>query len=265
MNSKLSVVMSVCNAEKHLAVSVDSVLAQTFADFEFLIVNDASTDGTANILRDYAARDPRITIMTNSENKGLTKSLNLAIAHSRGEYIARMDADDRALPERFSKQVAFLDGHPAYGLVGCWATVIDDTGAPIDTYAWESEDMDIRKNLIKYNCIIHPSVVLRRSVFDASGGYDETFRYAQDYDLFFRIAQHAKVYNLPERLLCYRVSASSITGSKNFSQAWCAMRARWHAIRSGMYSPLYVVFLLRPLVGMLLPLWLKRAIKKSAL
>jgi glycosyltransferase involved in cell wall biosynthesis len=265
MNTPLSIIMGVYNGATHLRECVDSVLAQSYADFEFVIIDDASTDSSLSILTQYAAQDPRIKIIRNQTNIGLTKSLNKGICTAVGTYIARMDADDIALPERFAKQVAFLDTHSDYGLVGTWARVVDDTGAEIDTYAWESTDADIRKSLIKYNNIIHPSVMMRRTVLDRTGYYDESFRYAQDYDLFLRMIAHTKAFNIPEHLLRYRVSSMSITGSKNRAQAWCALRARWNAIKSGTYSILSVVYLLRPLVGMILPLWSKRILKKSAL
>ena len=150
VNPKVSVVMSVYNGAISLDESMRSILAQTFTDFELIVINDASTDTTASILKGYEARDPRVKVVTNEHNLGLTKSLNKGAGMAKGEYIARMDADDVACPQRFAKQVAFLDTHTEYGLVGTWADVIDDTGKKIHTFEWESEDKDIRKNLIKY-------------------------------------------------------------------------------------------------------------------
>lgn len=261
MNPTVSIIMSTYNSAQYLQGAIESMLAQTYSDFEFLIVDDASTDTTAEILAQYGRKDARIRVVTHAKNLGLTKSLNELIVLSRGTYIARMDADDIAYPERLAMQVVFLDTHAEYGLVGAWAKVIDAQGQEIDTFTWEVDDAAIRKALIAHNHIIHPSAVFRRSVLDQTGLYDEHLRYAQDYDLFFRIIAVAKVYNIPHYLLQYRVSGHSITASKNSAQAWCALRARWNAIRAGTYGPLAVIHLVRPLLGMVLPSQWKGVLK----
>ncbi len=265
MNPTVSIIISVYNSEVHIRESIESILGQSFTDFEVIVIDDASTDATSEILHEYTEKDARVRSFRNEQNLGLTKSLNKAIRESSGTYIARMDADDIAYPERFEKQVAFLSSCPNYGLVGSWAIVIDNQGKEIDQYQWETKDGEIRKNLIKYNCIIHPSIMMRAEVLEIVGYYDETFRYAQDYDLFFRIVRHFKVQNIAEPLIKYRIGTSSITGSKNRAQAWCAMRARWNAIKRMMYPWWSIVYLLRPLIGMIMPLRLKRMIKKAAL
>lgn len=256
MNPKVSVLMSVYDGDRFLRESIESILSQTFTDFEFIIVNDASTDKTADILKAYSFRDPRIKIITNKTNLGLTKSLNIGIKESTGEYIARMDSDDISLPERIEKQVKFLDENKDHGVVGALVYAIDETGKRIDGFKnWihEIDNKTIQKKLIKRNVVVHPLAVVRKSTLDLVGGYDESFRYAQDYDLWFRIAMISKIHNLPEFLMNYRMSNSSITTSKNKHQAQCAFRARLNAIKRGQYSIFSSIYLLWPIFRIFLP------------
>lgn len=246
---KVSVIMAVKNGERFLREAVESILVQTFTDFEFIIIDDGSADKTADMLKAFSYKDPRVKIITNAHNVGLTKSLNIGLRVARGEYIARMDADDVAMPERFEKQVKFLDEHADIGVVGAWAKVVDDSGVEVDRFDWETDARIVKKNLIKWNNIIHSLAMMRRSVIDKVGGYDESFQYAQDYDLWLRIAVANKLCNLPEFLLYYRMSNVSITANKNNKQALCALRARWNAIKRGQYSPFAIVYLLRPIAS----------------
>ncbi len=254
--------MSVHNGEAYLKACIDSILGQTFDDFEFIIVDDASADATAVLLDEYTRADIRVRLVTNKENLGLTKSLNIAIRKAQGEYIARMDADDISFPERFEKQVDFLDKNPEYGVVGAWAKVIDEKGEIIDEFAWETDSKTLKRNLIKWNPIIHSLAMIRKSVLDDAGLYDENFRYAQDYELWFRISRLSKMANIPDFLMSYRVSGKSITSSKNHEQAKCYMRAQWRAIKSGQYSPLNAVYLIRSSFSILFPPNIKKGLKK---
>lgn len=258
MNPKISVIMSAYNAEKFIEEAVESILRQTFTDFEFIIIDDASSDKTPSILRNFSYKDPRIKIITNEKNLGLTKSLNLGIENSRGEYIARMDADDISFPERFEKQVKFLDENKETGVVGAWAKVIDEEGKEIDEFDYEEIDSQtVRKELIKSNVIIHPLAMIRKSVLEKVGGYDESFQYAQDYDLWFRIEKVSEIQNLPLFLMNYRISRKSITSSKNNKQSLCALRAQWYAIKRGQYSILAIFYLFRSVLSIILPKTLK--------
>lgn len=261
MHPKISVIMGVKNGERFLRESVESILVQTFNDFEFIIVDDGSTDATSEILKEYVARDPRVKIITNVQNLGLTKSLNIGVRAARGEYIARMDADDISLPERFEKQVKFLDEHPDHALVGSWAEVIDEKGNKIGKFEYPTEDAELKKILIKINPFIHASIMMRRNALGQIGLYDEAWRYGQDYELYFRLASVAKIANLPEFLLKHRVDADSITRKNNKEQAKLALRARLHAIKRGQYSWLALPYLLRPLASMLVPYKLRKILK----
>lgn len=224
---KISVIMSVYNCEKYLKYAVDSILNQTYKDFEFIIINDGSTDKSREILESY--KDDRIKLF-NNKNKGLTKSLNEAIGYSKGEYIARIDADDIALPERFEKQVKFLDSNPEIVMCGTWADFINEDGEILREFRRPVTDRDIKREIVFHNPFIHPSVMMRKSVFDKIGLYDESFRHAQDYELWTRIVTKFKTANIPEKLLRYRLLKEGITQSNNLKIRIDNFRIRWRAI-----------------------------------
>jgi glycosyltransferase involved in cell wall biosynthesis len=220
---KISVVMSVYNCEKYIKEAIYSILNQNFGDFEFIIINDGSTDKTREIIEEY--KDERIKVI-NNKNKGLTKSLNEGIELAKGEYIARMDADDISLRERFEKQVEFLDFNTDIYMCGTWAEFIDENGVFLKDFKRPITDKEIKKELLFHNPFIHSSVMIRKSVFDKVGLYNESFRYAQDYELWTRVVAKLKTANLPEALLKYRVLKESITKSKNFKVRLLGIKIR---------------------------------------
>jgi len=228
---QISVVMSVFNGASHLEEAITSILQQTFANFELIIVNDASTDATGDILEKFD--DCRIRVITNPNNLGLTRSLNIGMAAARGKYIARMDADDLSLPHRLERQWQFLESHPDYALVGSSYYRIDEQGEIRALIQVLTEDADIRAGLTQQNWFGHGSVMMRREAVEQVGGYDEDFTYAQDYDLWLRMSEHVKIANLEEPLYCWRVSASGISRSKMKEQEYFAGLARQKAIERG--------------------------------
>jgi len=203
---KVSVVMSVFNGARTLREAVDSILSQTFTDFEFIIIDDGSTDGTWGILNGYD--DPRIRLLRNEENIGLTRSLNKGLALVQGEYIARMDADDISLPERLERQVDCLDSRPEVGVVGTnyWELTPTNERRPMVV---PLTDMSVRLWLLFHNAIVHSSAMVRRTTLEQIGYYDEALPYAQDYDLWTRVAVVSELANLPDRLLLLRTGVSA--------------------------------------------------------
>jgi O-antigen biosynthesis protein len=252
MNPKVSLIMSVYNGASHLEESIESILRQTYTDFECVIIDDASTDRTPNILAAYAHKDPRMKLLRNESNLGLTASLNKAIRASVGEYIARMDAGDTSEPTRFEKQVLFLNEHPDHCLVGSWATSIDDAGNGIGAMEHPTDDKTLRSVLIRYHPFVHSSLMIRRNALDAVGLFDERWKYAQDYDLVFRLLTQGKIANIGERLVSYRFYPNSITARKNRKQVLYAMKARIQAIRRGQYPVWSYIWLYRPIVGFII-------------
>ncbi len=207
MNPKVTVLMSVYNGEKYLREAIDSILGQTFTDYEFIIVDDGSTDGTVDIINSYD--DQRVLLIRNDRNVGLTVSLNRGLGLARGEYVARMDADDISLPHRFSKQVAFMDAHSEVGACGAYAILIDSVGTVIGRLPVFA-GRQLEKYYWRPSPLAHPTAMIR---FARSNQlrYDSQFRYAQDYDLWLTIKAKSKLYNLPEDLLLYRVHETAIS------------------------------------------------------
>lgn len=262
MNPKISVIMSVYNGARYLKEAIDSILSQTFTDFEFLIVDDCSNDNSPQILEEYAKKDNRIRIITNEFNLGLTKNLNKMIKESKGYYIARFDCDDISLPERFTEQVQYLDEHQKCGVVSLWADIIDGQGKYSRTIKYPTSDSDLRNALIQYNPFFHPGIMVRKEVFDSVGLYDESWRFAQDYELYFRIAKKYELGNVSKILLKYRETGGSITGSKNKQQIALVLKAKKKAIKEGQYSKWNYVHLLRSYIAWVLPVRIKKIIKK---
>jgi glycosyltransferase involved in cell wall biosynthesis len=210
---EISVLMPVYNAEKYLKQAIESIIEQTFNDFEFIIINDGSTDTSLSIIEGYASRDQRIKLVSR-ENKGLVYTLNEGLGLSRGKYIARMDADDISFVYRFQKQYEFLQINDEYAVVGSKVELIDDEGMPliemIDIYEHNDIDEAHINCLLGGAVIMHPTALIRKASILAVGGYDERFKHAEDYDLWLRLAEIGKLHNLNEVLLSYRQHLESI-------------------------------------------------------
>ena len=202
----ISVAMSVYNGAPYLGLAIESILAQTFTDFEFLILNDGSTDGSAAIIDAYAAQDSRIRAI-HRENKGLIISLNQLLDEARGAIVARMDGDDIATSDRFAKQMAFLAANPDHGVVSSWTTDIDGDGTayPLQGDDQPTRHADFLAAIDKGGTLLcHPSAMFRRDLVCSVGGYHAAFRHCEDYDLWLRLSDKCKLASLPERLLLYR-------------------------------------------------------------
>lgn len=208
--SRVSVVMSVYNGGRYLRDAVDSILSQSFRDFEFIILNDGSTDDSGQIIDNY--RDRRIKVVENRENIGLTRSLNRGLSMGRGEYVARMDADDISLPKRFECQVAFLDAHPEVGVLGTAAQLIDASGTKGEIIRFSAEH-GFLKWLMCFvtNPIIHPTVMVRRHWTEQAGGYDENMVTSQDYELWCRLSGRIGLANLADVHLLLRKHDENIS------------------------------------------------------
>ena len=205
--------MSVYNGERFLAEAIESVLAQTFTAFEFLILDDGSRDGTRGELESYAAPDARIRPIFR-ENRGLVASLNELLGESRAPLVARMDADDICHPDRFARQVAFLDDHPDHGVVGSWADDIDEHGRPYPLRAPEHPDSHegfLRAIDNGAPLLCHPAVMFRKDLVLSVGGYHQAFRHCEDLDLWLRLASITRLCSLPERLIRYRHYADQVS------------------------------------------------------
>ncbi|AUZ84320.1 glycosyltransferase [Methylophaga nitratireducenticrescens] len=219
MQKKLSVVMPVYNGEKYLRESVESVLNQSYGDFEFIIINDGSTDGSSRILSEYQKADPRIRLIER-ENKGLICSLNEGISKSTTELIARMDQDDICHKDRFKLQIDYMAQNPEIVALGTLVELIDADGDVISGFTTKSKHEEIDQQHIHGagGAIIHPSVIMRKKALEGVRGYDMNCPNAEDIDLWLKLAEVGKLANLSKILLKYRQHVESIGYKQRSSQ-----------------------------------------------
>jgi glycosyltransferase involved in cell wall biosynthesis len=229
----------VYNARRYMRQSIESVLRQSYGDFELILLEDGSTDGTVELVHDVAAGDPRAVVL-GGEHRGYVHWLNVGLHKARGEFIARMDADDVCHPDRFEAQVRFLDAHANCVAVGCQADRIDPDGDPIDH--WEvpldHEEIDARHLRGLGGSIIHPSVMMRRAAVMAIHGYNPLYEPAEDLDLFLRLAEIGRLANLPDALLSYRVHDRCVSFARAAEQSkWTARAVADARSRRGHAEP----------------------------
>lgn len=206
----LSVILPVYNGEKYLVEAIESVLLQTYTNFELIIINDASTDGSLKILESYLQRDSRIHVISR-ENRGLPATLNEAVENSQGKYIVRMDQDDICHPDRFLIQMEFLLNHSDVVAVGSAAIYIDQDGRMICTYFPDTEDKVLREKFPD-SPFVHPSVMFSKEAFYNSGKYTEKMRWGgEDVTLFERMSRIGKLHNLNVPLIYYRLIPGSMS------------------------------------------------------
>lgn len=210
---RVSVLCCVRNGARYLPEALAGVFAQTFQDFELILVDDGSTDETAALV-DRAARDDARVVAIHHAHQGLTRSLNVGLCAARGDYVARQDADDVSLPHRLERQVAFLDGHPEHLIVGCRYRKIDAEGRWLGGANTPRNDLPIKLRLLDSNCIAHSGATFRRSGVLEAGAYDEAFEVAQDYELWCRLALRGKLANIPVVALYRRQHGEAINATR---------------------------------------------------
>ena len=205
---RVSFIMAVYDGETYLDEAIQSVLNQTFRDFEFILINDGSADGTARIIERYRRADGRIRAYE-QPNCGLVVALNRGLDLARGEYVARMDADDVSMPERVATQIAFMDAHPEVGICGTWIETIGTFHGDVRRYP--TDDATIRSWLLFESVLAHPSIMMRRELLMKTGlSYDVGYVHAEDYDLWVRATRHTALANIPEVLLRYRLHSQQV-------------------------------------------------------
>ncbi|HAB28706.1 MAG: hypothetical protein CMP05_00190 [Xanthomarina sp.] len=209
VHPKVTVLMPVYNCSQYVGDTITSILGQTFADFEFLIIDDASTDDTVAVIKSF--KDERICLIEKPKNTGYTNSLNYGLTIAKGVYIARMDGDDISLPERFAKQVSYMDAH--LEVVACGTTYSIMGSGQIKKVPIHHGDIKVQ--LLKKTCFGHPTVMMRKAIFDRFEiRYNPSTEPAEDYDLWVRLLAYGEFYNLPEVLLLYRVHDSQVSVKK---------------------------------------------------
>jgi glycosyltransferase involved in cell wall biosynthesis len=253
---RVSVLMPVYNGERFLRAAIESVCAQTYADWEFVVVDDASNDTTATILAEYGQRDPRVRVFRQDGRQGTVAARNRAFreACSSSEYFALLDADDEACSERLSHQVAFLQSHPDHVMVGGHTAIIDEASRPIGVRKYPLHHADICAVITRYNPFAQPAVMLRRAVLEDVGEYDPHFSRCQDYDLWLRIASRHKVANLDEIVLRYRISPAQAKQAhlRESLSLTLELQRRW-LFHPAFFRPLNVAYVVAEHALQLLP------------
>lgn len=224
---KVTVLMPVYNAADYVKEAIDSILNQTFDDFEFLIFNDGSTDSSADIVKSY--KDQRIKFYDYAQNQGIVHHLNYGIEIAKGEYIARMDADDISLPRRFEKQVEFMNTNPNVGVCGTWFKIMDSQ----NEIRHPADNANIRLALLDYCALGHPTVMMRKKLVQEAGmRYEPKFCPAEDYWFWVFLSGHCELANLPEILLEYRVHQYQISNYRRQEQTRISQDAKRYQIES---------------------------------
>jgi len=211
----ISVVMPVFNTEAYLARAVQSVLAQTFSDFEFVILDDGSSDASVRIVQEFAENDDRIRFFP-LEHRGYVSLLRRGLNHCRGDFVARMDSDDISLPQRFEKQISYLRQHPEVVALGSRVELIDPYGSRVEKPTHKITHEEIETELLNGVgwAMVHPTVMMRRDALLKVGGYREDLMVSEDLDLFLRLAEVGRLENLPDVLLQYRQHLGSVNYTK---------------------------------------------------
>lgn len=255
---KVSIIMSVRNGENYLDEAVTSIFRQTYTDFEFIIIDDASTDKTPSILKKF--KDERIKIFINKKKKGLTKSLNIGLSKARGKYIARMDHDDVARSDRLFQQVRILDKDEQIGVIGSWVKLINNQGKQLGILKFPVNHKAIIRNIFANNPLRHSTVLFRKELVQKYGFYDDKLDGAEDYDLWLRLVKHTKFANLSLPLVKYRLHHDRVSEIEEKKVLWSAVNARIKAIIRYGYSFTKIGYLLIPVVSLAMPVTLKKII-----
>lgn len=208
----VSVLMPAYNAEKYIGEAIESILNQTFKDFEFIIIDDASTDGTWEVIQRYAKKDRRIISLQNDSNKKICKTLNRGIKMAKGKYIVRMDADDWSFPDRIQKQVDFMEKNTRHTISGGSMLITDENLHPYALRTYPSSDSLLRRKIMRYSPFSHPAVIYRTDLAKKIGGYH--MLYAEDIELYLNLGKYGLFGNLPDTLIKYREIPTSMTNTK---------------------------------------------------
>lgn len=263
MNPTVSVLMGIYNEKKkeYVIRAIDSILEQSFEDFEFIICDDGSEIEFYQWMQEFCKKDSRIYLLRKKKNEGLAAALNTCFETARGTYIVRMDADDISSPERFEKQIAFLEKHPQYALVGCGADMIDDDGI------WGERipvEIPVRTDFLRTSPFIHPSIIMRREVLKELGGYS-TEKYVErveDYELFMRLyAAGYAGYNMQEKLFYYREDRNAY-GKRKYRYRINESRVRYRGFQKIGVLKGHIRYVVKPLIVGLIPVRMIQLIRK---
>lgn len=216
----ISIIVPTYNRERYIAQAISSAQKQSFKDWELIVVDDASTDKTEDVVMKIAEKDSRIRYVRQKENVGIAKNRNTGLSEAKGAYVAMLDSDDAWTdPDKLKKQLAFLKSRPDHAMVGTWVTKMDVNGTEYGHVKYEINDVDIRKKILFRNQFAQSSLIYRASVIKELGSYDPTYTVNDDYDLWLRVGTSHKFANIPEYTTSYRVHPGGITTEKRLLAA----------------------------------------------
>lgn len=239
MNPKVSVIIPTFNAEKFLDETVQSILAQTFTDFEVVVIDDCSSDSTQDKLKAYEMQDSRIRVILNGRNVGVAENRIRALKLAKGELIAPLDHDDVAHPDRLEQQVGFLNGNPEHGLIGSDMTIIDENSRVIGSRNYPKTNQAIHRILLRQNPIANPASMFRKDCYEKIGGYDASLCPVEDYDFVIRMAQISKLANLQGKLTRYRISAGQVKSQQLKKTIKMTLLIQRKAVKAGIKDSTY--------------------------
>lgn len=235
----VSVVMTVFNEDKYVSRAIESILNQTLKNFEFIIVNDASSDKSLSVIRSYMRKDKRIRLINNRKNLKLPHSLNLGVSQAKANFIARMDADDIALPKRLQKECRFLKTHPNVAIVGSNILIVDEEEHIVSKREYSTNSVKLKQTMLRYSPFAHPSVMFRKDIFEEFGGYNKLLNFCEDIDYWFRIGTTYEFGNIPEFLLRYTLKKNSVTHANLHKQELLGFKVKINAILNYGYRPTF--------------------------
>jgi glycosyltransferase involved in cell wall biosynthesis len=240
----VSVIMPAYNAEKYIGKAIESILQQTFVNFELIIIDDFSTDNTYDLITKYRKKDKRIIILRNGRNLKLSKTLNKGILYAKGKYIARMDADDWSYKYRLEKQYTFLEEHKDVGIVGGAMKIVNEKDHIIGLRTYHETDSAIRNNIFWYSPFCHPVIMIRKSILNRAGNYKDEYNPAEDYELYFRLGKYSRFANLHDVLLKYRVVGKSMTtgSTRNMEKQTIRIRQKYGGMKNYNQSFLQKIY-----------------------
>ena len=241
-NPAVSVLMPAYNAERFIAAAIESILRQTFIHYEFIIVDDASTDSTWSIIKNFAARDPRIQARRNETNLGIAGNRNLLLSLACGKYIAWQDADDQSFSDRLELQHAFLEQHPEVGIVGGYLQFLHE-GGRTGVRRYHPDDKRLRSAIFRYSPVAQPAAMIRKICFADFGLYDVRYPPAEDIDMSFRIGQGYQFANIQRPLIQYREHAASATFTRLKKIELTTLAIRWKFRSHRAYHPSWFDYL----------------------
>jgi glycosyltransferase involved in cell wall biosynthesis len=221
MKVKISIILPTYNGVKYIKKSIESVLSQSFSNWELLVINDGSTDNTENFIKEYTNKDFRIIYFKNENNLGIQKTLNKGLKEAKGDYIARIDDDDQWInKDKLKMQIEFLDNNPNYVLIGTGAIVVDENDKELYKYLLSEDDKAIKSRILSKNCFIHSSVMFRKDIALKLGGYseDKNVKHIEDYDLWLRLGVIGKLANLPIYAVRFTIRNDGISSNNKLEQ-----------------------------------------------